>query len=155
MNPPRTLIARGHSWDLGNLDGAAWVELRHAEVPFQVDEVALVTHLPPDLLDAIAAAHAAGRLPHQLLRADSNQNQEKENELRKGIKVRFDGEISYGQDMSFWSNDFGDMVFTFVEKLSQNGLMVFEAPGFGEEGDYGNGKIYVSSKFRNKIVAAA
>jgi hypothetical protein len=65
MTTPRTLIARGHSWELGNLDGAAWVELRHAEVPFHVDEVSLVTHLPPDLLDAIAAAHAAGRLPHQ------------------------------------------------------------------------------------------
>lgn len=74
MNSTHTHIARGHSWQLEGNDGAAWVELRHAEIPFHVDEVTLVTHLPPDLLDAIAAAHAAWRLPHQ----NSNSNHRKD-----------------------------------------------------------------------------
>jgi hypothetical protein len=71
--------------------------------------------------------------------------------LNKGMKVKFKGEIAYGQDMSFHKNDFGDKEFTFVEKTS-NDLMIFEAPGYGVPDDYGNGKIYVSSKYIYKLI---
>ena len=67
MNQIKATIALGHGWHLywNHFDDQAWIAMRHGQVPFEVNEVTLTTSLPPDLLDAIAAAHAAGRLPHQ------------------------------------------------------------------------------------------
>jgi hypothetical protein len=33
-------------------------------------------------------------------------------------------------------------------------MMVFEAPGYGIPEDYGNGKIYVTDKYRDNIIRA-
>lgn len=74
-------------------------------------------------------------------------------QLRKGMKIKFKGDIRYGQDMSFYQANFRNTIFTFVEK-HKDGLMVFKAPGYGATEDYGNGKIYVSKKYRGQIVKA-
>lgn len=73
--------------------------------------------------------------------------------LKKGTKVKFNGEIIYYQDFSTWKHDFGNKIFYFVKQLN-NGIMIFESEGYGLKHDYGSGRIFIYHPlcFKNKII---
>ncbi len=69
--------------------------------------------------------------------------------LRVGMKVKIVGQVNYGQDMQFWRGDFPGIIFMVTDIWKER--IVMQAPGYGERGNYGNGKIYLSAKCRSNL----
>jgi len=74
--------------------------------------------------------------------------------VKPGDQVTIDGVIHFGQDHSFWEGEFPqDLVFT-VEKFINEENMKLTAPGYGGKPgteDYGNGAIYVSTRYWERL----
>jgi hypothetical protein len=74
------------------------------------------------------------------------------NRIWKNCKVKIIGPIKYSQDFGFYSGTFEDTVFTVTGFI--NGRIELTAPGYGllkPPGHYGNGKIYVSNSYIDKL----
>ena len=67
-----------------------------------------------------------------------------------GTEIIIDGEITYSQDFTTKRHDLSGITFTVV-RISMGGAYVLEAPGYGKEGDYGNGQIYVYGDYKKSL----
>ncbi len=70
--------------------------------------------------------------------------------FRKGMKLTIEGIVRYRQDFSGWEGSFPNVVFT-LEDFHSEGYLWLAAPGYGERGNYGNGKILISKEYKNKM----
>ena len=70
----------------------------------------------------------------------------------KNCRIKIIGSIKYGQDFGFHSGTFENTVFTVTGFI--NGRIELTAPGYGllnPPDQYGNGKIYVSNSYIDKL----
>ena len=70
----------------------------------------------------------------------------------KNCRVKIIGPIKYDQDFGFYSGVFENIVFTVTGFI--NSRIELTAPGYGllnTPGQYGNGKIYVSKEYIDKL----
>jgi hypothetical protein len=71
--------------------------------------------------------------------------------FKVGDKIKISGEIAYSQDFSAKRGKFEDVIFTIMP-FPISDRYKLEAPGFGLQGNYGNGDIYVSTEYQNQFI---
>ena len=67
-----------------------------------------------------------------------------------GMKVKIKCIVKYGQDHRFLQGSFPDIIFRVVDILP-NKMISLEAPNYGEHGNYGNGRIFLMSKYSENL----